>query len=113
MILKLLVMRAIQQLKERFRFSFMKSFFRVVGFLEGLSFILLLFVAMPIKYIGGNNSFVKMLGMPHGLLFVAYVFLAIFLAIEEEWGFKNSFLVLIASVIPFGTFYVDHKILSK
>jgi len=91
----------------------MKSFFRVVGFLEGLSFILLLFVAMPIKYIGGNNSFVKMLGMPHGLLFVAYVFLAIFLAIEEEWGFKNSFLVLIASVIPFGTFYVDHKILSK
>ncbi|MEN8777334.1 MAG: DUF3817 domain-containing protein, partial [Polaribacter sp.] len=45
----------------------MKNFFRVVSFLEGISYLLLLFVAVPIKYFNGDDSYVKLLGMPHGL----------------------------------------------
>lgn len=87
--------------------------FRLISFLEGLSFILLLFFAMPMKYMAGNPSFVKLLGMPHGVLFLLYIMLAISLSIEKEWGVKISLLVLLASVVPFGTFYMDKKLLGK
>ena len=87
--------------------------FRLISFLEGVSFILLLFFAMPMKYMMGNASFVKMLGMPHGILFLLYVMLAISLTIEKEWGLKKFILVFLASVVPFGTFYADKKLFSK
>ena len=83
--------------------------FRLVAFLEGLSYILLLLVAVPIKYSSGEAFFVKMLGMPHGIIFVLYIAIALVLRIDNQW-IKNNFLaVLIASVIPFGTFVVDFK----
>ncbi len=84
--------------------------FRVVAFLEGLSYILLLCVSVPIKYISGDPSYVKMLGMPHGLLFMGYIALAIVLRTENQWIKNNFFMVLIASVIPFGTFVVEKKL---
>ena len=55
------------------------TIFRVIAFLEGLSYILLLFIAVPIKYINSDPQYVKMLGMPHGLLFMGYIALAIVL----------------------------------
>ena len=86
--------------------------FRVIAFLEGVSYILLLFIATPIKYIGEDPSYVKMLGMPHGLLFIAYIILAMVIRAEQKWDNKKTFIVLIASIIPFGTFYVDKKYLK-
>jgi integral membrane protein len=90
----------------------LKNSFRIVALLEGVSYILLLFIAVPIKYIQGNPEYVKLLGMPHGVLFVAYVVLAIVLGIELKWNMKTMFIVLIASILPFGTFYVDKKYLK-
>ena len=87
--------------------------FRFVAFLEGLSYILLLFIATPIKYLADDPQYVKMLGMPHGLLFMLYIILAFMLKQESTW-FKDNFkMVLLASIIPFGTFYLDHKHLRK
>jgi len=91
----------------------MKSIFRVISFLEGISFLLLLFIATPIKYFAENDSFVKMLGMPHGILFLLYVVFAIMLKYELKWEAKTTWTVLIASVIPFGTFYIDKKHLKN
>ena len=86
------------------------NIFRIIAFLEGLSYVLLLCVAVPIKYIYSDPSFVKMLGMPHGLLFMEYLALAFVLRSENQW-IKNNFLgVLVASVIPFGTFVVENKL---
>jgi integral membrane protein len=85
------------------------SIFRLVAFLEGLSYILLLLVAVPIKYSSGEAFFVKMLGMPHGILFVLYIAIALVLRIDNQWIKNNFLVVLIASVIPFGTFVVDFK----
>lgn len=90
----------------------MKNIFKIISFLEGVSFLLLLFVAVPIKYFGDNDSYVKMLGMPHGLLFVIYIILAFLLKPELKWNNKTFFTVLIASIIPFGTFYIDKKYLK-
>ncbi|MCG1034935.1 DUF3817 domain-containing protein [Polaribacter sargassicola] len=89
----------------------MKSIFRIVSLLEGVSYLLLLFIATPIKYLQDNPEYVKMLGMPHGILFMLYVVLAIVLKKEMKWDTKNFAIILIASVIPFGTFYVDKKYL--
>lgn len=89
----------------------MKSIFRIVSFLEGVSYLLLLFIATPIKYLQGDDSYVKMLGMPHGILFMLYVVLAIVIKKEMNWDNKTLGIVLAASILPFGTFYIDKKYL--
>jgi integral membrane protein len=90
----------------------MKNIFRIVSFLEGLSYILLLFIAVPIKYFNGDASYVKMLGMPHGILFMLYIVLAFLIKKEMNWNNKTLAIVLVCSILPFGTFYVDRKYLS-
>lgn len=97
----------------KFTMSKLITFFRVVAFLEGVSYILLLFIATPIKYISGNPEYVKLLGMPHGLLFMAYVVLAILIAGDLKWDKKTLAIVLLAAIVPFGTFYIDSKYLKK
>ncbi|MDC9723733.1 MAG: DUF3817 domain-containing protein [Urechidicola sp.] len=91
----------------------MEKLFRIIALLEGVSYILLLFIATPIKYLANDPQYVKMLGMPHGLLFIAYVILAFLLRPEYKWNSRQFFVILIASVIPFGTFYVDKKYLKS
>lgn len=88
------------------------NIFRIIALLEGISYILLLGIAVPIKYILKDPTYVKMLGMPHGLLFVAYIILAFVVSTKLNWNSKTMFIVLLASIIPFGTFYVDLKYLK-
>lgn len=87
-------------------FSFL-NLFRLIALLEGISYLLLLFIAVPIKYLGDDPQYVKLLGMPHGLLFVAYIVLALVLGSKLKWKTSTLLYILAASVIPFGTFYVD------
>jgi integral membrane protein len=89
------------------------TIFKIVSFLEGVSYILLLFVAVPIKYLADNSSFVKALGMPHGILFILYVIMALFIRSKMNWDSKTTFIVLIASLLPFGTFYINKKYLGS
>lgn len=91
----------------------MKTTFRIIAFLEGVSYLLLLFIAVPIKYYFEDPQYVKLLGMPHGLLFSIYIIIAFLIKNEQKWNIKSFFIVIIASVIPFGTFYVDRKYLKK
>ena len=91
----------------------MINIFRLVALLEGVSYILLLFIAVPIKYWGGDEQWVKLLGMPHGILFVSYIIFAFLIKENENWGIKGLGIVLLASILPFGTFYIDTKYLKK
>ncbi len=91
----------------------MKNNFRIVAFLEGVSYILLLFIAVPIKYWGGDEQWVKLFGLPHGLLFVGYIVFAYLLKDDEQWNKSEFFIVLVCSILPFGTFYIDWKYLKK
>jgi integral membrane protein len=90
-----------------------KNTFRIIAFLEGVSYLLLLFVAVPIKYNLGDPTYVKLLGMPHGLLFVGYIVFSYLLKDDENWNGKDFGIVMLASVLPFGTFYVDWKYLRN
>lgn len=91
----------------------MSKFFKIVATLEGISLLLLLFVAMPLKYIFDLPEFVRVIGMAHGLLFIGYIILATKLKTEESWNNKKFFEVCIASIIPFGTFYMEKKYLKN
>ena len=74
--------------------------------------MLLLFIAVPIKYFLYNDLFVKLLGMPHGVFFIIYIFLAIRFILIKKTSIKVSMIILVASLVPFGTFYVDRKYLK-
>jgi integral membrane protein len=89
----------------------MKTFFRLITLLEGLSYILLLFIAVPLKYGSGDDFLVKLLGMPHGVLFMLYLALAFYLKDSYGWRWQQTTLVFLASIVPFGTFYIDKKYL--
>ncbi|MDG2172538.1 MAG: DUF3817 domain-containing protein [Flavobacteriaceae bacterium] len=89
----------------------MLKLFRVIAFFEGISYILLLFIAVPIKYIFDDPTYVKLLGMPHGILFMIYIIFSFIVNIKLKWNIKELFIILIASLVPLGTFYVDRKYL--
>tara|TARA_Y100000766_G_scaffold269243_1_gene266054 strand:+ start:363 stop:641 length:279 start_codon:yes stop_codon:yes gene_type:complete len=89
----------------------MIKLFRLVAFLEGVSYILLLFIAVPIKYLLNDPIYVKLLGMPHGILFVGYIILSVVGKNKFNWGYFEFFIISAASLVPFGTFYVDRKYL--
>lgn len=93
-------------------FSFI-NVFRIIALLEGVSYILLLFIATPIKYLADDPQYVKLLGMPHGILFIAYIALAFVFKNDFSWTKKQFYMVLIASIIPFGTFYIGKKYLKS
>jgi integral membrane protein len=87
----------------------MIKFFKIIALLEGVSLLALLFFAMPMKYIFGNPIFVKHVGMAHGVLFLLYIALAVVLKFEQKWDKKKFGIICIASIIPFGTFYIEQK----
>lgn len=87
---------------------------RILGFLEGLSLLVLVFIAVPIKYFSQDPSIVKTMGPIHGGLFLLFIFNTLSVGIEKQWKFSHTtWKVLVACIIPFGTFYIDHKILAK
>ena len=83
---------------------------RWVGFLEGISFLLLLFIAMPMKYMFDNPILVKYVGMGHGVLFIAFLVVLFVVCEKQKWSLEMFILGLIASILPFGPFVFDAKL---
>ena len=85
---------------------------RLVGFLEGVSYLVLLGIAMPLKYAAHMPAPTMVFGMLHGLLFLAYLALAYDAKQSQNWDAKRFLVVLVASVLPTGPFWL-HKSLKK
>ena len=83
---------------------------RAVSILEGASLLLLLGVAMPLKYLAHEPAAVRVVGLIHGVLFVAYVLLLIQNTIERRWSAGKFGLGLVLSVLPFGAFYAERRL---
>jgi integral membrane protein len=82
---------------------------RIIAFLEGISFLVLLGIAMPLKYMASYPGPVRVVGMIHGILFVGYVIFLALTYFEYRWSFWKTTLAFVASLVPFGTFYADKK----
>jgi integral membrane protein len=86
---------------------------RLLGILEGTSLILLMCVAVPLKRLAQWSEGVAVIGPIHGVLFLFFVLATLYVSIDQKWSFtKRTWKVLLACIIPFGTFYVDRKILK-
>ncbi|MCH7403240.1 DUF3817 domain-containing protein [Belliella kenyensis] len=87
--------------------------FRKISIAEGLSFLILLFIAMPLKYIFDVPMAVTVVGWIHGLLFVIYIYVIFPTAKKLDWSFGKTLFGLIASVLPFGPFIFDRNLKKK
>ena len=83
---------------------------RLIGLIEGISFLVLLGVAMPLKYAAGMPLAVKYVGWAHGGLFLLFLLALFHAAAETELGFKKLVGAFIASLVPFGTFVLDKQL---
>jgi integral membrane protein len=86
---------------------------RIIAFIEGISFLVILFITMPMKYLMDMPEPNKVIGMLHGILFILYILAVVQGKYSFNWNGKTTFLALLASVIPFGTFWVDAKYFKK
>lgn len=91
----------------------MLKIFRTIAVAEGISYLLLFALSMPLKYWAGIPEPNQYIGYAHGFLFIAYIALAILIWKERSWNLRRLFYVLLASFLPFGTFYLDKRLLSK
>jgi integral membrane protein len=84
--------------------------FRLIGILEGISYLLLLGIAMPLKYIWDMPLAVKYVGWAHGVLFIAYLIALLIATLKYRWAFWKMLLGGIASLLPFGPFVLDSRV---
>ena len=85
------------------------SWFRKIAFAEGVSFLVLLLIAMPLKYFANMPLAVTVVGGLHGILFVAFIICAYLVKEEYSKNFGWVVKAFLASIIPFGTFYMDRE----
>jgi integral membrane protein len=84
--------------------------FKIIAIAEGISFLVLLLVAMPLKYMMQIPEPVKYVGWAHGVLFVLYGILLLQVFIVVKWSFIKTLVAFLVSFIPFGTFWLDARI---
>lgn len=85
--------------------------FRWISILEGTSFLILLFLAMPLKYFFDFPQMVQIVGMAHGILFIAYILGALAMYKPLNWQPRTLLIAMVCSVVPFGPFYIENKYL--
>ncbi len=86
---------------------------RLLGLIEGWSFVVLLFIAMPLKYLAGQPLAVKIVGMAHGVLFLALCAAALQAQLEEDrWPLKRTATIILGALLPFGPFVVEKRVLA-
>jgi integral membrane protein len=85
---------------------------RIICFLEGVSLLLLLFIAVPLKYFFQYPLAVRLVGPIHGLLFCLFIFMTLSIAVAQKWSFsQTTWKVLVACMLPFGSVYIDRQFL--
>jgi integral membrane protein len=87
--------------------------FRLIGITEGYSYLILLGIAMPLKYMLGIPIAVKLVGWIHGILFILYVAALINVKFDLNWTITKSLKAFIAALIPFGTFILDKELVEE
>ena len=83
---------------------------RLVGIAEGISLLVLFFIAMPLKYWAGEPEPVKIVGWIHGGLFILFIVSVLMMYYQRSWPFKNVVYAVIAAFLPFGTFVFDARL---
>ncbi len=86
---------------------------RAIGMIEGVSFLILLFIAMPLKYIAKEPLAVRVVGMAHGILFLLFCLALLIVMLEHRWSMRKAAGPFLASLVPFGPFIIDKKLRAE
>ena len=81
---------------------------RIAGICEGISYLLLLGIAMPLKYLAGLPEMVEVVGWVHGVLFITFVVALVIAWLVRRWSIVFAGLLFVAALVPFGPFIADH-----
>ncbi len=87
--------------------------FRFISLAEGVSWLALLFIAMPLKYAFGQPEAVRLLGRVHGGLFVLFILTLAMAATEAGWKFRQVARAFLASLVPFGAFWLEKRLRAE
>lgn len=91
----------------------MLKLFRATAILEGISYLALFGVTMPLKYWAEIPEPNKIVGYAHGILFIAFILLSVVVCFAKKWGFKRLLIFVVAAFLPFATFYIEDKYLRE
>ncbi|GGG86433.1 DUF3817 domain-containing protein [Paenibacillus radicis (ex Gao et al. 2016)] len=86
------------------------GWFRGIALLEGISYLVLLLIAMPLKYWADEPAYVTIVGMAHGVLFTLYLLFLLLSWIKKRWSFLWVLLCFIIAFVPFATFWLEAKL---
>ncbi|WP_053217485.1 DUF3817 domain-containing protein [Virgibacillus senegalensis] len=84
--------------------------FRIFGMIEGTSLVVLLFIAMPLKYIAGFPEVVTLIGSLHGFFFIVYLLVIAYTTLKIRWAFRWLFGSVLVAFIPFGNYVLDYRL---
>ncbi len=86
-----------------------EGLFFAIAFVEGISFLILLFIAMPLKYLAGLPKMVKYVGLAHGVLFVIFGLALLWVYFDKKWSLIKVCIAFLSSLVPFGTFWFEKR----
>src|SRR3954452_23689429 len=86
--------------------------YRVMAWVTGVLLLVLVFVAMPLKYFGDDDRLVRVVGVAHGWMYMVYLITALTLAYQARWRLGRTVLVLLAGTIPFASFVAERKVVA-
>lgn len=84
--------------------------YRIMAWIVGVPLAVLILVAVPIKYIGGNGTPVGIIGIAHGWLYVIFIVMAVMLSVKRKWNVKRTAIVILCGTIPLLSFYTEHVV---
>ena len=87
--------------------------YRVLAYVVGVWLLVLVFVAMPLKYVVGNDTMVSVVGPIHGFLYIVYLVAVLDLAVKARWPLLRTVLVMLAGTVPFLSFVAERKVTSR
>lgn len=91
-------------------FNSLSGLFRWIAVLEGISYLVLVGIGMPLKYMYKNMEFIFFAGWIHGILFMAFCSLLLLAGIKDKWKFGKMVIAFIASLLPLGTFWFEYQL---
>ncbi len=87
--------------------------YRVMAYIVGVLLLVLVFVAMPLKYLGDDPTLVETIGPVHGFLYAVYLLVTLDLALRAKWRWGFTLLVMLAGTIPFLSFVAERRVAHR
>jgi integral membrane protein len=87
--------------------------YRVAAWVTGIGLVILVFVAMPLKYFFGQPLLVAVVGMAHGFLYMAYIVITLLLAERCRWRPVDALVILVAGTIPLASFFAERRVTAR